>query len=296
MAHISHKKKWKGKYEGPSMEERVQELVSILDDGVKNFSYSPEEYKAVLQMKALMPNYSFRNLMVARAQKPHMSFIASFVRWKELGRNVKKGERAIKIFAPRIVNKMDTETGIEKPELIGFITVPVFDVSQTEGDPLPIDLLKIELEGDCPEAHQIIRMAEKMAKNDGCPITYGDAGSANGFYRITDHSIVVSDKLSVNHRCKTLIHELVHSKVHRYSKASSSEKEVVAEGTAFVVCSYFGLDTSDYSFRYVKGWSQGDEESLMKYGTQISEIAGQIILEFQELEAMQKQDFTVLSA
>lgn len=295
MDHVSYKKKWKGKYKGPSMEERVKELVSILDDGIKNFTYSPEEYKAILQMKSLMPKYSFRNLMVARAQNPHVSYIASFARWKELSRNVKKGEKAIKIFAPQIVNKVDEETGIEKPELIGYITVPVFDVNQTEGKPVPIDLIKIELEGDCPEAHHIIALAETIATKDDCPITYGDAGSANGYYQKQDHFIVVSDKLSINHRCKTLVHELVHSKVHRYSKASSSEKEVVAEGTAFVICSYFGLDTSDYSFRYVKGWSQ-DDESLMKYGTQISDIAGQIILEFQELETLQRQDCTVLSA
>lgn len=112
-------------------------------------------------------------------------------------------------------------------------------------------------------------------------MSYGDAEGANGYYRPSTHEIVVSDTLSINHRCKTLVHELVHSKVHRTdTKSSTSEKEVVAEGAAFVVCSFFGLDTSDYSFRYVKTWSKSDEDSLIKYGSQICEISGRIIGEF----------------
>lgn len=157
-------------------------------------------------------------------------------------------------------------------------------LSYTEGEPLPIEKVHIKLDGDCPEAREIIGYAEKIAENDNCPITYGDANGANGYYSPANHNIVVSDSLSINHRCKTLVHELVHSKVHRYDRNSSAtEKEVVAEGTAYVVCSFFGLDTSDYSFRYVKSWSQNDEDSLVRYGSQICEISGKIINEFKKL-------------
>jgi antirestriction protein ArdC len=283
MASCQNKKKWNK--EGPSVQEKVEELVSILEDGVKNFRYSPEEFKAILAMKALMPNYSFRNLMVAKIQYPNASFIASFKRWNELGRKVKKGSKALKIFKPNF-KKVKDENGIEtdKTKLMGFLTVPVFAYEQTEGEPLPIDNIIIKLDGESDEAKEIIEYAEQIAKKDDCPVTYGDAEGANGFYRPSTHEIVVSDSLSINHRCKTLVHELVHSKVHRYDKASSkSEKEVVAEGTAFVVCSYFGLDTSDYSFRYVKSWSKEDEDSLLKYGSQICDISGRIIGEFKEL-------------
>jgi len=289
MAYSRNKsKKWN--QEGPSVEEKVKELVSILEDGVTNFTYSPEEFKALLEMKALMPNYSFRNIMVAKAQYPNASFIASFKRWNELGRKVKKGQKAIKIFKPNF-KMVQNEDGEEENKLFGFLTVPVFAYEQTEGDPLPIEKVHIKLDGDCPEARAIIEYAETLAEQDHCPVTYGDAAGANGYYVPATHEIVVSDSLSINQRCKTLVHELVHSKVHRYDTSSTaSEKEVVAEGSAFVVCSFFGLDTSDYSFRYVKSWSKNDEDALLKYGSQICEISGKIINSFKKLiEASDEQ-------
>lgn len=265
-----------------SVKERVEELSKTLEEGVLNFSYTPEQFAAMMEMKALMPNYSFRNLMVAKAQFPHATYLASFRRWNELGRKVKKGAKAIWIFAPRF-KKVENEDGVEENKLIGFITVPVFDVAQTEGEPLPIDRVKIELEGDSPEARRIIEYATAIAEKDNCPVYYGDAEGANGYYVPALHQIVIDETLSINQRAKTLVHELVHSKVHRYDTQSSrQEKEVVAEGTAFVVCTFFGLDTSDYSFQYVYSWDK-EGEKLMKYGTQICEIAGNIIREFQEL-------------
>ncbi|QCJ45410.1 LtrC (plasmid) [Bacillus sp. S3] len=278
--------------DGPSVQEKVDELVSILEEGVSNFRYSPEEFKALLQMKALMPNYSFRNIMVAKTQYPNASFIASFKRWNELGRKIRKGEKSIKIFKPNF-KAVEDENGEVETKLVGFLTVPVFAYEQTEGEPLPIDKVVIKLEGESEEAREIIEYAEQIASKDNCPVTYGDAKGANGFYSPYLHRIVVSDTLSINHRCKTLVHELVHSKVHRHDQSSSSsEKEVVAEGTAFVVCSFFGLDTSDYSFRYVKSWSKGEENSLLKYGSQICDIARRIIGEFKNLmeEEKGKQD------
>lgn len=282
MAYRQNKsKKWNK--DGPSVQEKVEELVSILEEGVTNFSYSPEEFKALLEMKALMPNYSFRNLIVAKLQYPNASFIASFKRWNELGRKVRKGEKALKIFKPNF-KKVEDEDGDVDTKLVGFLTVPVFAYEQTEGEPLPIDKVVIKLDGESDEAQEIIEFAEQIAKKDNCPVLYGNAEGANGYYSPAAHMIMVSDTLSINHRCKTLVHELVHSKVHRYDKKSSaSEKEVVAEGSAFVVCSFFGLDTSNYSFRYVKSWSKDDEDSLLKYGSQICDISGRIISEFKEL-------------
>ncbi|WP_269920043.1 ArdC family protein [Caldifermentibacillus hisashii] len=277
-----------------SIQERVEELALVLEEGVANFSYTPEEYIALLEMKALMPHYSFRNIIIAKAQFPHASYLASLKRWNELGRKVKKGSKAIKIFAPRF-KKVVEEDGEEKNELVGFIPVPVFAYEQTEGEPLPIDKVRITLEGDSPVARNIIECAEILASKDQCPITYGDARGANGFYVPATHEIVVEESLSMNHRCKTLVHELVHSRVHRHDTTSSStEKEVVAEGTAFIVCSYFGLDTSDYSFRYVYSWKdKKDENPLMKYGQQICTIAGKLINEFQlVMEQKEQNSFT----
>lgn len=268
-------KKWK-KTDGPSVEERVKELANILEEGVNNFTYSPEYFKAILAMKALMPNYTFRNLLLAKAQCPDGNFFASYKHWINLGRQVKKGAKSIKILAPRFVKDKETD----EDKIIGFYPVSVFEYKQTKGEPLPIDAIKIQLEGDCPESREIIKAAERIAMKDNCPVSYGDAKDANGYYSPATHRIVVSDDLSINHRCKTLVHELVHSKVHRFNtKATRSEREVVAEGTAFIVCHFFGLDSSDYSFSYVKGWSR-DNSSLLHFGSQICDISGQIIREF----------------
>ncbi|MCK6259566.1 ssDNA-binding domain-containing protein [Fictibacillus sp. KIGAM418] len=278
------KRNWKKSC--PTIEEKLKQLQQTLEDGVKNFSYSPEHFKAILEMKALMPSYSFKNMLVAKAQLPHASFLASYSRWQELGRNVVKGEKAIRIFKPIFgsnKNKDPKEDVLESDEeikLVGFCPIPVFDFSQTEGESLPIDQIKIELVGDCSEAREIIEMVHEVAD---CPISYGNTGSANGYYMPGTHEIVVSDKVSINQRAKTLVHEYVHSQVHRLGNMSTSkEREVVAEGTAFIVCSFFGLDTSSYSFEYVKGWSQGDGDALLNYGSQIFDITKTIIERFRE--------------
>ncbi|WP_066412774.1 ArdC family protein [Sutcliffiella cohnii] len=265
-----------------SKKERVEQLTKILEKGVVDFQYDPEEFKALLRMKALMPNYSFRNLLVAKAQFPDVSFIAPFKRWSELGRKIIKGEQAIRIFAPQF-KKVEDSTDKDVYKIIGYVSVPVFDVSQTEGEPLPIDEINLRLEGDCPEAREIIQMVEDVSD---CTITYGNTGVANGFYNQVAHSITVSEKLSINHRAKTLVHEFVHSRCHQLGDNSTAmEREVVAEGCAFIVCNYFGLDTSDYSFRYVKGWSQGNADALMQFGTQICDVSSKIIHQFEQWKA-----------
>jgi antirestriction protein ArdC len=285
--------KKKRKYNGPTQKERVTELLNTLEDGVVNFLPDPEKFKAVLEMKALMPHYSMRNIIVAKAQLPHASFLAGYKRWNELGRQVIKGEKALRIFAPRFKKEKDKETGKEETKMVGFITVPVFDYSQTEGDPLPIDKIKIKLEGDSPEAREIIQLAEQVAENDNCSITYGTTGNARGFYEPLRHAITVNDQLSVNHRCKTLVHELVHSKVDHIDnirKTTAKEREVVAEGTAFIICSYFGLDTSNYSFEYVKGWGKGEDNPVMKYTERIFDTATMLINEFEEEKTLINAD------
>ncbi|WP_157638530.1 ArdC-like ssDNA-binding domain-containing protein [Bacillus sp. NRRL B-14911] len=264
--------------------EQVEKLIQSLDEGVKNFTYNPGRFKALLEMQALMPKYTFRNIMLARIQLPEAQFIASFNRWKELGRNVKKGERSLRILAPRFKKVKDEITGEEETKLIGFLGVPVFDVSQTEGDPLPADRIKLTLDGESQEAVDIFEWVKELAKEDDCPVTIKHADGANGYYSITNHAIVVDSKLSINHRAKTGVHELVHSRVHRnINGTTATERECVAEGVAFIVCSYFGLDTSDYSFEYVNGWSKDGGESLMKYGDIMQKTANLLIEDFERV-------------
>lgn len=273
----------------------VEDLLKQLEEGVQNFEYDPEKFKAILKMQALMPTYSFRNIMLIERQMQGASYVASFKKWKSLNRHVRKGQKAIRILAPRFVNEEDKKTGEEESKLVGFIGVPVFDVTQTDGDPLPIDDVKLTLEGQSDEAVRIFQWTRILAEEDDCKVRIGFANGANGYYAHASHEIVIDSRLSINHLAKTAVHELVHSRVHRYSanETTSKERECVAEGVAFIICSYFNLDTSDYSFEYVRGWSGDNGKSLMKYGATIQQTANALIADFERVStsiAMSTED------
>lgn len=265
--------------------EQVEELLQQLEQGVLNFEYDPEKFKAMLQMQALMYDYSFNNIMLILQQCPQAQYVASFSRWKQLNRSVRKGEKAIRVLAPRFKKEKDEITGEEENKLIGFIGTPVFDVSQTEGEPLPIDQIKLTLDGESDEGILIFEWVKILADEDDCPVKIGFANGANGYYVPSKHEIMVDESLSINHRAKTAVHELVHSRVDRFNgrEKTKEEKECVAEGVAFIICSYFGLDTSDYSFEYVRSWANDNGESLRKYGGIIQKTANGLIADFERV-------------
>ncbi len=265
-------------------QEQVEVLLKKLEEGVLNFQYDPGKFKAYLQMQSLMYNYSFNNILLIKQQLPHAQFVASFFRWKSLNRTVRKGEKSLRILAPKFKKETDEETGEDKSKLIGFIDVPIFDVSQTEGEPLPFEQYKLELNGESDEAVRIFEWVKILANEDNCPVQIGFANGACGYYSPMHHEIMIDEQLSINHRAKTAVHELVHSRVHRNSVGDSKEeKESVAEGVAFIVCSYFGLDTSDYSFEYVRSWSSDNGVSLQKYGNIIQQTAKNLITDFERV-------------
>lgn len=280
------KKNYKGRTAEEKKEE-VEKLLKQLDVGVQNFEYDPEKFKLILEMQALMPTYSFRNIMLIAGQMKSATFVASFNNWKTLNRFVTKGQKSIRILAPQFIKDKCEKTGEEKSKLIGFYPVPVFDVSQTDGEPLPIDKAKLKLDGESDEAVRIFKWTQTLALEDNCPVHIAFANGANGYYSPDSHEIVLDPSLSVNHLAKTAVHELVHSRVHRYSHVNTTpqEMECVAEGVAYIICSYFNLDTSDYSFGYVKGWSGDEGASLMKYGQTIQQTANELISDFERVSS-----------
>ena len=263
--------------------EQVEALLTQLEEGVQNFEYSPDKLKVLLEMQALMYSYSFRNIMLIYGQMPSATYIASFKRWKQLNRSVKKGEKSLRVLAPRFKKVQDEVTGQEENKLIGFMSVPVFDCSQTEGEPLPVDRVRLKLDGESLEAEKIFGWVKHLAEEDGCKFRVGDGKGANGYYSPYLHEIVIDEGLTTNHRAKTAVHELVHSRVHRNSRDDRRAEECVAEGAAFIVCSYFGLDTSSYSFEYVHTWSGDKGESLMKYGEMIQKVSSKLIADIEQL-------------
>lgn len=266
----------KNKKNTKDRQEVLKALTEQLEKSIQDFMES-EKYKAFLSSMAKFHNYSLNNQILIAVQKPDSTLCAGYTTWQKQNRYVKKGEKGIKIICPSPYKKeylkdvIDKTTG--KPELlpdgrtkqkivqkvIPFFKVGyVYDISQTEGQPLP-EIADI-LEGDLDEGLKSLK--EAMLQASPVPVCFQPIdGETNGFYSPAAGEIVVDSTLSEKQSLKTLIHETAHALLHNPEASSSQStretKEVEAESVAYVVCQYFGLDTSDYSFGYIAGWSSG---------------------------------------
>lgn len=287
----------------PSAKTRVKALTEQLEAGVKEV-FESEQYKTYLKAMSKFHQYSFGNVLLILMQCPEASLVAGFQTWKRhFGRTVKKGEHGIQIIAPtqrsRLVKQDRLDPDTQRP-VIGLDGVPeqepvfvnyqsfrvtyVFDVSQTEGKELPsygVD----ELTGDVPYFDSMFSAVEKLAP---VPIEYRPAAAAKGSYNCLERKIYVNEGMSQVQTLKTLIHETAHAKLHALpvkdgeiiSKPEKDKhtREVEAESIAYVVCRHFGIDTSDYSFPYVTGWSRGKELNELKASLDcISKTAAEMI-------------------
>ena len=270
--------------------EKLKEITDRLEQGITEL-FDSERYKEYLRVMSKFHNYSFNNTLLIAMQKPDASLIAGFTAWKnQFQRNVKKGEKGIKIIAPspfkikQETEKIDPQT--QKP-VIGRdgkpvteekeITIPaykvvsVFDVSQTEGKELP-DIAMDALTGDVEQYSDFFAALEKTSP---VPIGFEKIeGGAHGYYHLEDKRIALDEGMSELQTLKTAIHEIAHAKLHdidlnapkdeQQPRVDRRTREVEAESVAYTVCQHYGLDTSDYSFGYVAGWSSGRELAELK--------------------------------
>ena len=300
--------------------EKIKEITDRLEQGIAEL-FDSERYKDYLRVMSKFHNYSFRNTLLIAMQAPDASLVAGYNTWKNThGRHVKGGEKGIKIFAPspykvkREVEKLDPQT--RKP-IIGKdgkpvteeqeITVPaykvvsVFDVSQTEGRELP-DIAVDELTGDVDRYNDFFAALEKTSP---VPIGFENIeGKSHGYYHLEEKRIAIQEGMSELQTLKTAIHEIAHAKLHDIDLNAPKEdladrpdrrtREVQAESVAYTVCQHYGLDTSDYSFGYVAGWSSGRElaelkASLETIRTAAAEIIDSIDGHFAELQQAREQ-------
>lgn len=277
-------KYWNDPKRREEREEQIKALTDQLEKGIKEV-FTSEKYKAYLSTMAKFHSYSFNNSILIYVQKPNATMMAGFKTWQSLERQVKKGERGIRIFAPRPykvirdVEAVDPGTGevlldpngkpiMEKEErsYVRFIPVKVFDVSQTEGKALPT--LTEELQGEAQNYEALMAAIKEAAQ---VPIRFDTwADSKKGYYNLTNQEIVIKSGMSERQTVKTAIHETAHSILHTDKEhlKDSATMEVEAESVAFVVCQHFGLDTSDYSFGYLASWSSGKELPELKASLQ----------------------------
>ena len=303
--------------------EKLKEITDRLEQGITEL-FDSERYKEYLRVMSKFHNYSFNNTLLIAMQKPDASLVAGFSAWKnKFGRNVMKGQKGIKIIAPspfkikQEMEKIDPHT--QKP-VIGKdgkpvteekeITIPaykvvsVFDVSQTEGRELP-DIAVDELTGDVDRYKDFFAALEKTSP---VPIGFEKIeGGAHGYYHLEDKRIAIDFGLSQLQTLKTAIHEIAHAKLHdidlnapkdeQQPRVDRRTREVEAESVAYTVCQHYGLDTSDYSFGYVAGWSSGRELSELKSSLETirgaaAEIINSIDANIAELQKAQDKEQT----
>ncbi|MDI9261094.1 ArdC-like ssDNA-binding domain-containing protein [Alicyclobacillus sendaiensis] len=284
----------------PKVQEAFERLNALLD----TFE-DTEQYKGFLSFVARAPRYSFHNVMLIYSQRPTATVVMGYKKWQEFGRHVMRGEHGIDILAPLIKhepvvddngNPVLDENGkpVKKQKLVGFKTVKVFDIRQTDGDPIP--LLDERIEGD---RHVELRdRLMRVIKDKGIPISFVSRQrlqGAHGRYLLDERRIQLSDEISPDQATKTLIHEYAHAILHSDLDESGvivegggatdlrRQAEIEAESVAYIVASAFGFDTSDYSVGYVHGWSGGDKRKLRASIERITKTAQQIIEEIEKV-------------
>ena len=306
--------------------DKLKEITDRLEQGITEL-FESERYKEYLRVMSKFHNYSFNNTLLIAMQKPDASLVAGFSSWKNnFGRSVMKGEKGIKIIAPspftvkQEVEKTDPQTGkpvigkdgkpvTEEKEIKvpAYKVVSVFDVSQTEGRELP-DIAVNELTGDVDRFKDFFAALEQAS-----PVPVGFEkieGGAHGYYHLEEKRIAIDEGMSDLQTLKTAIHEIAHAKLHDIDLNAPKEeqkprvdrrtREVEAESVAYTVCQHYGLDTSDYSFGYVAGWSSGKElaelrGSLETIRSTAAEMINAIDGHFAELQKAQDKEQSKIS-
>ena len=293
--------------------QRVQELTDKLEQGLQDL-FNSDSYRNYLSTMSKFHNYSFNNTLLIAMQKPDATLVAGYKAWqKNFERHVNKGEKAIRILAPapyKIKEERDKIDPVTQELLLdkdgnpqkeeveitipAFRAVSVFDLSQTDGKPIP-ELTAKELLSDVEGYQDMIRAVEAISP---VPIELEEiAGDSKGYYDREAKRIAVQENMSESQTLKTMIHEVAHSKLHskeveqdEQMRKDRNTKEVEAESVAYTVCQHFGVDTSDYSFGYIAGWSSGrDTKELRSSMDTIRRTASELITGIEEqLQELQR--------
>ena len=301
----------------PVQGKDMDSIMQSLESGVEEL-FTSNRYQEFLKTMAKFHNYSFNNTMLIAMQRPDATLVTSYKNWQSMGRQGMKGEKGITIIAPAPYKKMkekevldenqrpimgtDGKPKTEQVEVIvpHFKAVTVFDIAQTSGEPIQI-LAPELLTAAVQDFDSFMQAIQKISP---VPIRFDEIdGNANGYYHNADKEIVIKKGLSESQTLKTAIHETAHAKLHDKEIMESLgvekdrlTKEVEAESVAYCVCSSFGLDTSDYSFPYIAGWSSSREMKEMKASMDvIRKTAGEMIDQLTEqleiiLEEKQKTE------
>lgn len=295
-----------------STQNKMNEIPQMLEEGVHKV-FESDNYKNYLNIMSKFHNYSINNTLLIARQNPDATLVAGFKSWeKNFGRHVKKGEKGIKILAPspykkkvlvELVDPVSREIMLDingnpvkeetEVNMTAYRIVSVFDVSQTEGNPLQ-QIGVAELTGNVDEYELFV---EALKQSTSVPISFENiSGVAKGYYNPVTASIAVKAGMPESQTVKTMIHEIAHSILHNdildeAEKKDRQTKEVEAESVAYTVCQHFGIDTSDYSFGYIAGWSSSKETEELKQSLEtIQKTASGLINDIERIMPQLKKD------
>ena len=264
------------------MNKYMEELTQMLEKGLEEYTNS-EKYRDLLRVMSLFHNYSANNCLLIALQCPHASYVAGYTSWRNnFHRQVKKGEKAIRIISPIKYKKKNEED--EEEERIGFKSASVFDISSTYQIPdmEPVQIGVSDLQGHIENYKDFLHAFQSVSP---VPVDFRlFDGDARGYYSDTEKIIVVQDGMTERQSVKTLIHEIAHAMLHtkeqlQECKKDRKQKELEAESVAYIVCEHYGFDSEDYSFPYIVGWvGTGFQDILKESMTVIQKTADQIII------------------
>ena len=303
---------------GKTRDEYMKEITDRLENGIQELMDS-DRYQSYLTAMSKFHGYSFRNTMLIHMQKPDASLVAGLTKWQsEFERTRKKGERGLKILAPKPytarkqVPKLDPATGkpitgpdgkpvTEEQEVTvpSFVVVSVYDISQTEGKEVP-DITVNILDGNVDRYDDFLS-ALKQSTPYSFALEEINTG-ANGYCNYTDRHIGIKEGMGQLQTVETSIHEVTHARLYEKNRKLPDKKqpdqatrEVQAESVAFAVCQYFGLDTSGFSFGYIADWGTGRDMKELKASLETirataNELINEIEYHFAELQKQREQE------
>ncbi|MFI6495972.1 ImmA/IrrE family metallo-endopeptidase [Nonomuraea typhae] len=306
MATATRKRTTKRRLSPEEREQRIGEAKQKLDQAVENLM-TAEGWQQLIQSRKWLTKYSLNNVLMIMMQLPEATDVRPYSAWQEVGRYAAKGSKALKIWAPMIrkseikvvsphTQEEETKTGTS---VYGFRLVPVFDVSQTEGEPLPASVPEVDtqlLTGDAPA--ELWDRVALLVKEEGYTLERGDCGGANGWTQFHTKTVRVREDVEPAQAVKTLIHELAHILCGHDKRDYQRERgacEVEAESVACIVADIAGLDTGAYSVPYVANWAP-DVETVKAAATRVLKVADAIVRRLDDTSLTTDQSTAVLVA
>ena len=270
--------------------DKIKTALEEIDTGLATINTN-EDWIHFLSFQAQFYNYSFGNAMLIYIQRPDATYVKGYKAWNQIGRHVVKGAKGIGILCPcirkievikepldtNVYNDKEAEKEIKKV-ISGFRMGYVYDLSDTAGDDSQLPVLVTGLLSSTDEEKALYESLISYVSKEYC-VQETDCGSSKGSYNLETHVISINNKIEYRQKIKTLLHEYSHAldfKMHPDDDIPRNKRELIAESTAFVVCLRLGVDTSSYSFSYLKSWLKEPDE-LKEIADSVQKISYEII-------------------